>query len=74
MLGPQNMNLSVKDEKLQKIRQVNESIFKYIKIKKGFFDDRYVTMEVPPNLIDDKKFESLDSLLEYIRTYSNLAE
>jgi len=56
MLGPQNMHLGIKDEKLQKI-------------KDGLYDDRFVTMEIPPDLVDHKKFESLDSLLEYLKNF-----
>lgn len=38
---------------------------------KGLFDERFVTMEIPPDLVDNKKFESLEKLLEYLRSYSN---
>jgi len=70
MLGPQNMNISVKDEKLQKIKDVMEFSPKY-NFFQGLFDDRFVTMEIPPDLVDHKKFESLESLLEYLRNFSN---
>ncbi len=57
MLGPQNMHLDIKDDKLQKI-------------KDGHFDERFVTIEIPHDLVDQKKFASLESLLDYIRNYS----
>jgi len=56
LLGPQNMNLKIKDEKFQKL-------------KEGYFDDRFVTLEIPPDLVDQKKFESIESLMEYLRNY-----
>ena len=59
MLGPQNMHLDVKDDKLQKI-------------KDGHFDERFVTIEIPPDLVDQKKFASLESLLDYLKNYSTV--
>jgi hypothetical protein len=56
-LGPNITNPALREDKLQKV-------------KEGLFDERYVTMEIPNDLVDQKKYNSIDDLLKYLREYS----
>jgi len=57
LLGPNITNPALREDKLQKV-------------KEGLFDERYVTMEIPNDLVDQKKYNSIDDLLKYLREYS----
>ena len=41
-------------------------------IQQGAYDDRYVTVEIPPEIDSPTVITSIDSFLDYIKNYSKM--